>query len=444
MIVSQWQSFSSSLFPLKLRILPIMNDDRFQIAVQAARVYLVHSYPFYSYLLHRASIVADDSIGTACVNAAGRIRINPDFFLGLDTPLKQAFILAHEILHPAFGYFWRAAKHHPRLANRAHDYVINYILSLETEAWLPGDCLFDKRFAGMAYEEVYSLIKSELPTLDTPKYGTVRVNVSSGESPGGTTPKNGKKGDRKGKGALSGGEMEQILVSRPTDGVVDIGVIGGLGDDTEWEAGSDEVDWGMEVARAAEAARMKGDLPAHIARFVGGLLTPVISWQDQLRLAVTEALSKTRDDWSMPHRRSEAYGFYAPMERFLGFDVSVCVDTSGSVTSAELKRAVSEIQSIVEQTGGEGRYLVGDAAIHADVALRDFRPEMLSGGGGTSFVPHFEYLERYPTKMCIFFTDTFGEFPLKTPSFPVIWAVYRPAMQSGAAVPFGEIVEVDV
>ena len=413
-----------------------MDDEKFCLAVQAARIYLVMSYPFYSYLLHRASIVGDTGIPTACVDVNGRIRINPAFFMALKTPENQAFILAHEILHPAFGYFWRSAKHHPRLANRAHDYVINLLLEQESAQWVVSGSLLDKKFTGMPYEEVYCLLKNNLPTMNLAEHGEVRVNAGASGDGGAV---------ERGKPQKIVTANEGLLASEPVDGVVDVATIGGIGIDIDFDVEPVEpIDWGMEVARAAEAARMKGCLPAHLARFVGALLTPVIPWQDKLRLAITEVMSRTRDDWTTPHRRSEAYGYYAPTERFLGFDVSVCVDTSGSIGDAELRRAVSEIRSIVEQTGGDGRYIVGDAAVHADIALMDFHPKILEGGGGTSFIPHFEHLELYPTKLCVFFTDTFGDFPEREPAFPVIWAVYKPAMAAGAAVPFGEIIEVEV
>lgn len=400
-------------------------NDRFIEQVVGARTYLVIRYPFYSYLLHRASIEEDPSIETACVNRHGKIRINAEFFDELQTPLRRAFVLAHEILHPAFGVFWRGARHHPSLCNIAHDYVINWILAQENKEWLPKGCLYDERFAGMAYEEVYYLLKSELPIKDVDGQ-SVRVNRGVGR--------------KEAKGAVT---------TVPIDGVVDEVLIGGLGADIDRDSdgeggGDEETDWGTVLARAAEAARMTSRLPDHLKRIVGGLLEPTIPWQEKLKMAVVEVLSKTRVDWTTPHRRSESYGYYAPREEYLGFDVSICVDTSGSISADELRRAVSEIDAIVRETSGEGRYIVGDAAVHADVSLKDFQPDLLEGGGGTSFVPHFEHLERYPTKLCVFFTDTFGQFPENEPDFPVIWAVYKPALSGGASVPFGEIVEVEV
>ena len=261
--------------------------------------------------------------------------------------------------------------------------------------------------------------------MDVPKHGKVRVNNPN--------------------------KVPADQFPDPIDGIIDISEIGGLGGDVMTDAGAGETDedepveWAGVVSSAAAAARMQGKLPAHIDRMVRDILEPKIPWQDKLKLAVSEALSKTRLDWSTPHRRSEAYGVYTPREEYLGFDVSICVDTSGSISEEELKRAVSEIDYIVKQTSGEGRYIMGDASVHADIALSEFRPDILQGGGGTSFVPHFDHLEEHPTKLCIFFTDTFGEFPDYTPSFPVIWAVYKPAMQSGhVQVPFGEIIEVEV
>ncbi|MCM8807966.1 MAG: VWA-like domain-containing protein, partial [Candidatus Omnitrophica bacterium] len=44
------------------------------------------------------------------------------------------------------------------------------------------------------------------------------------------------------------------------------------------------------------------------------------------------------------------------------------------------------------------------------------------GRGGTDFRPVFKYLEEKRIKFpLIFFTDLFGDFPDKSPQFPVLW-----------------------
>ena len=52
-------------------------------------------------------------------------------------------------------------------------------------------------------------------------------------------------------------------------------------------------------------------------------------------------------------------------------------------------------------------------------------PENLSGGGGTSFVPVFNWISQQDIspELLVYFTDAEGEFPIYEPSYPVIWLV---------------------
>jgi predicted metal-dependent peptidase len=185
-----------------------------------------------------------------------------------------------------------------------------------------------------------------------------------------------------------------------------------------------------------------GSLPMALERSISELLDPEIDWRQSLFLSVTAALGKNALNWGIPHRRSDALGIHMPLEEELGYDVSVAVDTSGSVSKENLRRACSEIAGIIQSAGGQGRFLVGDASVNCDIPLAEFDATLLEGGGGTDFDPVFRHLEDHPTRLLVYFTDTWGNFPATEPSFPVVWAVYASAISAGAKVPFGEIVQI--
>ncbi|MDX1812621.1 MAG: VWA-like domain-containing protein, partial [Gammaproteobacteria bacterium] len=52
-------------------------------------------------------------------------------------------------------------------------------------------------------------------------------------------------------------------------------------------------------------------------------------------------------------------------------------------------------------------------------------PKKFSGGGGTSFIHPFAWIETLDLlpDMLIYFTDAKGEFPNQAPRFPVLWLV---------------------
>ncbi len=66
----------------------------------------------------------------------------------------------------------------------------------------------------------------------------------------------------------------------------------------------------------------------------------------------------------------------------------------------------------------------------------------IGGGGGTSFIPPFDYLadEGEKPETLVYFTDTGGTFPEDPPAFPVIWC----CSESWCEPPWGEVIHVEV
>jgi predicted metal-dependent peptidase len=177
-------------------------------------------------------------------------------------------------------------------------------------------------------------------------------------------------------------------------------------------------------------------------RAVGLSRGSTVPWQEKLRGALSEACGRARTDWTRPHRRSAALGLFLPREVFTSCECAVYVDTSGSITRANLETAVREIAAIIATCGGRVRWMQGDDGVLSDEWI-GAAPETLTGGGGTSFAPLFERLrDGEPASCAVVFTDTFGLMPDFVPDYPVIWAVYGESEQEvmGRSVPFGEIV----
>ena len=71
----------------------------------------------------------------------------------------------------------------------------------------------------------------------------------------------------------------------------------------------------------------------------------------------------------------------------------------------------------------------------------------VSGFGGTSFVPFFNYLETNDNnlmgtnKVNIYFTDGYGDFPNKDPKDPTMWLVSKDGLET-KRFPFGEVVRI--
>jgi len=138
------------------------------------------------------------------------------------------------------------------------------------------------------------------------------------------------------------------------------------------------------------------------------------------------------------------------MPSYTGFGagyVFVAIDTSGSIGEGELNRFFSELDDILLTCNPEGVTLVGcDAEINsvfhlqAGDSLREQKID-LKGGGGTSFLPPFEMVERegYKPSALIYFTDMCGSFPDEEPEYPVIWC-----RTTQGKAPWGEVIDVDI
>ena len=67
-------------------------------------------------------------------------------------------------------------------------------------------------------------------------------------------------------------------------------------------------------------------------------------------------------------------------------------------------------------------------------------PGTLAGGGGTSFLPPFEWIGTQGLRpdVLIYFTDAEGTFPPLPPVYPVLWLV-----KGRGAVPWGERIQLN-
>lgn len=368
----------------------------FDKKIASAKAYLRIVSPFFACLCDYCPVHSDDSVETACVNENGVIRVNPSFVNNLSVT-QTAVLLCHEAMHPAWGVFWRSRDldHDPLLSNIAHDHVVNLILSSSHPDWSIPGWLCDQKYSKMCYEEVYVAISKQT---------------------------------RKNETLHPCGKIGQDL--RPSGSHLS-------------DRHRNEDLWRTRVVGAFQMASSAGDVPDSIQRAVTTLLEPSVSWRDFIFSRVSDSISKTKCDWSYPARRADALGIHCPSENHLGADVTVAVDTSGSISADSLARATSEILELSSDAGADCRLLVCDAEIASDVRLKDFDPLIFSGGGGTDFSPVFKHLEQSPPRMLIYFTDGFGKFPEEEPPFPVIWAMCEDKDQPcNTKVPFGEILRI--
>lgn len=116
-----------------------------------------------------------------------------------------------------------------------------------------------------------------------------------------------------------------------------------------------------------------------------------------------------------------------PVMRAPGAEVTIAVDTSGSMGKTEIEEAVSEAGAIMKQTGAKVTFMACDCAVHTvkEVKTADELIKLLKGGGGTSFKPVFERIQTMRKKpdVLVFITDGGGDAPALPPPFHTIWVL---------------------
>lgn len=134
----------------------------------------------------------------------------------------------------------------------------------------------------------------------------------------------------------------------------------------------------------------RGTIPAATARWANDVLTPpTIPWQRLLRAAVRRAVAdragRVNYTYSRPSRR-RLPRIIKPAMRAPTVNVSIVVDTSGSMSPADLTAAMSEINGVLSANGIDRhhlRLLSCDAAATTARPLRSIHDVTLTGGGGT-------------------------------------------------------------
>lgn len=388
---------------------PIKHDTKAEELMTKAVAAIVLEDPFYGYLLLRQDIVQDASIPTASVNGK-QLRYNPTFVRSL-TNLQVKGLLKHEIMHVAYMHHLRRGTRDPKKWNIAGDYVINALL-VENGVELPPNGLIDKTMAEHSTEHVYSILPDE------PSGGSGGQPGEEGESGG--QPSN-EKWNWGGVEDAPGSEDESVRQE--------------MEDETK-----------SEVIAAANAAKIHGKLPANIERLLDNIRQSKMPWR-KILARFFRATAKNDYTWLKPNRRFLSSGIYLPSlhSEALG-PIVIGVDTSGSVSADEMASFFGCINGILKQTKPESIHVVYCDAEVSNVQV--FRPTDIpltinkfkpKGGGGTSFVPVFDYIKekRLAPAAMLYLTDMYGTFPYKAPSYPVIWCA-----TSKEIAPFGKTLEI--
>jgi predicted metal-dependent peptidase len=392
-----------------------------------------------------------------------RLFYNPSYMMTLK-PMERCFAFAHETYHVIYKDPIKMAYYMAQgtvkglpfirdLMNCAMDYVINADLvdsAIGTcnPAWLYDAAIKASEMAEDVYVKLYK--KLPPPPPQRPQQGQGQGGGSDGQQqPGPTTgsgqqqmppPKTrgqttGQKAGHDQTAQAAGGRFDEVLEPHrdAASGKEDL---------------PSEMEFREAVSRSEAAAKRVGKMPGNLQRIVREIIEPQIYWKDELRLRITGKIGARRENWDRPNRRRLVLNpmVYMPSRQGHGAElITVVIDNSGSIGDDELTVFFSEAASILADCRPKKVQIIWcDEQIKRVEEARSL-DELLHlreapGGGGTSFIPPFAYLERERIQpdTLVYLTDMMGPFP-KEPNYPVIWCA-----TTDIKGPFGETVRVKV
>ena len=356
--------------------------------LQSARIQLRSRHPFFGTLLFHAPTILTEQIPTACTDGRN-LYFNPAFVEPLSRQELDGLLL-HEVLHAALLHCQRRGARNPLIWNWAADIVVNGMIACLEDISIPdGGGLRDIELENLHVEEVYerlqrSMIEVPLLLMDLVE----RQDPGDGEDDGGP-------------GVAAGQAQSEDSFAALRE---------------YWKDA-------LQRSRKEQEQRGQGNLPGGLQRELDALEKAQLDWRSLL----ARYLPDSQADWLGIDRRFVGQGLYLEELQQTSVRVSICMDTSGSVSQDELSEFYSEVYGLLCQSPEtEVDLYFADAALHGPFPLvsQDDLPEP-KGGGGTDFRPFFNELndcEEELPQLAIYLTDGYGTFP-EEPEYPVLWVI---------------------
>ena len=400
-------------------------------------------------------IEVSDHIATFATDGK-RILVNMIFAESLND-LNTRGIIIHESLHVAL-------KHHIRLAiwmkrcslseedahecwNIGSDYIINGMLkrsaNYNTDFTLPDDVLWDDVYStcGWPVEKVCN---------DMLRNGWKPKPTQSGGGGGGGGGKGPKPGEKSNDPKDHG--CGEILVPKEFKE-----------DSRKAQDAMDEESENINK-RVAEAAMLEKQMGQGSGGMVDKIFksTGKTASSEHIRHFLKKNFSHIRS-YKRPNRRFLHRKIYLPSKIKTPHTLYACIDSSASMGRDEFEKCRKNLVRWAKELSlSKIRVAYVDTVIHKnpdtnepwyDMDLKngtgaDAMELDIYGGGGTSFDPIFDYLEKSKEDVggLVYFTDGCGSVRHRSPSFPVLWVTtyVAPSVNSYGSTDklFGKVVHI--
>jgi predicted metal-dependent peptidase len=348
-------------------------------------------------MLMGKSEVIEDAKFTAYTDGVNK-KYGLAFLRTIDTNPKLRGLILHENLHVALKHIPRGVdmwKKDSRIANISADYVVNQIIKdidgtisgTERIVELPDNAYQDDKFRNWSMREVFNYLISNPPP-----------EGQGGSGQGG----DGDIHDFEGSSELTHEEAKEV---------------------------NDAIDKALR-----EGGILAGRMGATMPRAISDLLEPKVDWREVLREFITSSCRGSDElTWRKMNKRYLVNDMYLPSyeTETLG-EVTIAIDTSGSIGGAELTEFASELASICGMCSPERvRVLWWDTIVHGEQVFETDYADIATllkplGGGGTNVSCVSEYItkNKLNSECVIIFTDGYLESGISWEvATPTLWLV---------------------
>ena len=378
-------------------------------------IILLLQEPFYAHILNSVIRKVTLEVPTAAVGFhEGQIYlyINEDFFLNqLKTDSERVAVIKHETLHVIFKHLFRLkTKSFDRHCfNIAADIVVNQFIGPWT---LPESAITLSSFTSL-----------KLPPDKSVEWYYHRLI------------------DRTSDDSELNKQIQDVSSQRTH------------GDHSNWidkeefsiEVAENQIDNLIISARDRIHSKDFGTVPLCVQTIVSTIFqnyNSKIDWKRALKIFASS--SKRSRVFHTMKRVSKRYGTRPGLKIKRYQNLVVAIDTSGSIDQSSINIFFNEIHRIWK-FGADIEIFECDSKIQNIYSYSGRTPEIVSGGGGTSFDPVFNQImsnryKRYDG--CIYLTDGCAQAPVIKPPCKVFWCITKDG-NVGPHLKFGRVVQMN-
>jgi len=374
---------------------PIEDEDARE-ALTTARVGLLLKAAWFGSMATRLPLVnADAWLPTAATD--GRYFYYNSKFINMLRGKELEFLFGHEVLHNVYEHLGRSKdnSHNHQLSNIAADFAVNrdLIEARIGEMITTVPCLYDRKYNGKSYEEIYDDLYENVEKIDIDSLIDMMLDEhldgddgNGGDADGDSKPEKDENGNLVSKSKPKYSEAEKKKIR---DEIKD------------------------SLINSAQQGTGAGNIPAGVERMIKDLTEPKMDWRELIDQTI-ESTVKSDFSWMRMSRKGWHTDVVLPgMVPETTIDISIGIDMSGSISNEQARDFFSEVKGIMEMfTDFKIRLWCFDTQVYGYAEfdannLDDIMNYTPNGGGGTDFMCNWTYMkenEILPERF-IMFTD---------------------------------------